>query len=220
MGRKINPVGFRLGINHNWRSNWFADSNNFSNFLYEDSKIRKYLNKKLSNASVSFIKINRSANQVEIIISTSRPGIIIGRSGAGVEEIKNEIEKIIKNKKTIVKINIQEVSNPDSCSSLVTQNISIQVEKRISWKRAVKQAIDRAKKDDVGGIKIMISGRLGGIEMARSEVFSYGKMPLQSLNANIEYAFNEAHTTYGVIGIKVWIYKKMIENYYNKGEEK
>lgn len=208
MGQKVNPKIFRLALTHEWESNWFAKFMNFSDFLQADAKIRTYLDKKLAGAAVAEIKINRSANQIEVVIYTSRPGIIIGRSGSGVEEIKSDIEKQIKDKKYVVKINIQEVSEPDTNAALVGQNIAAQIEKRISWRRAVKQSIDRAKKAGVAGIKVIVGGRLGGVEMARSESFSSGKMPLQVLSAKIDYAFCKAQTTYGVIGIKTWIYKK------------
>lgn len=204
MGQKVNPIGFRLGVKKNWKANWFASKKDFEKFLHQDIAMRKYLDKKLDNAGVADVRIERSANQVILTISTSRPGVIIGRSGAGVEELKKEVEKITKQE---VKINIQEIGEAESNSSLVAQAVAAQIEKRISYRRAVKQAIDRAQKAKIKGIKIKVSGRLGGVEMARKEKFSQGSMPLHTLKAEIDYAYKLAHTTYGVIGVKVWIFK-------------
>jgi small subunit ribosomal protein S3 len=205
MGHKGHPLGLRLGINKDWKSSWIASGKDFKKFLYEDVQIRKFLENKLRKGGVAEIIIERSANQIIITIHTSRPGIVIGRSGTGVEELKSEVEKITKSG---IKINIQEVQTPEACACLVAQNIALQIEKRISWRRAVKQAISRALDVGVSGIRTSVAGRLGGVEMARTEKFSEGKMPLQTLKSNIDYAFCKARTTYGVIGVKVWIYQE------------
>lgn len=205
MGHKAHPLGLRLGINKKWKSNWIAKGTDFKKFLLEDAKIRKFLENKLRYNGVADIIIERNANQVIINIYTSKPGVIIGRQGSGIDELKKTIEKVTKSN---VKINIQEVQNAEGRAALIGQNIASQIEKRISWRRAIKQALSRAMEAKVSGVRITISGRLGGIEMARTEKFSEGSMPLQTLRANIDYALCEARTTYGVIGVKVWIYQK------------
>jgi len=205
MGQKAHPIGIRLGINKSWLSSWFAKGKEFKDFLHADIKIRKFLESRLKNSGVAKVVIEREANQVVITIHTSKPGIIIGRGGEGIENLQRELKKLISND---VKIEIYEVSGPETSASLIAQNIASQIEKRISWRRAVKQAIARAEEKKVEGVKIVVSGRLGGAEMARSEKFTSGKMPLQTLKADIDYAFCQARTTYGVIGVKVWVYKK------------
>jgi small subunit ribosomal protein S3 len=204
MGQKSHPIGIRLGINKTWKSNWIASGKDFKKFLNEDFVIRKFLENKLRNEGVAEIIIERGANQIIITIHTSRPGLIIGRQGAGIDELKTKIEKITKSN---IKINIQEVSSPEKNAALIAQNIGSQIEKRISWRRAVKQAISRAKEAKISGIRVSIAGRLGGVEMARTENFSEGSMPLQTLKADIDYALYEARTTYGIIGIKTWVYQ-------------
>ncbi len=208
MGQKTHPLGIRLGINKTWKSNWIASGKNFKKFLHEDVHIRKFLEDKLKNEGVADTVIERNANQIIITINTSRPGLIIGRQGAGIEELKSKIEKMTKSS---VKINIQEVQNPEANASLISQNIASQIEKRISWRRAIKQAISRAQEAKVSGIRVSIAGRLGGVEMARTEKFSEGQMPLQTLKADIDYAFYKAKTTYGVIGVKTWVYQEKKE---------
>lgn len=208
MGQKTHPLGIRLGINKTWKSNWIASGDNFKKFLHEDVHIRRFLENKLKNEGVADTVIERNANQIIITINTSRPGLIIGRQGAGIEELKSKIEKMTKSS---VKINIQEVQNPEANASLISQSIASQIEKRISWRRAIKQSISRAKEAKVSGIRVSIAGRLGGIEMARTEKFSEGRMPLQTLKADIEYAFYKAKTTYGVIGVKTWVYQEKKE---------
>lgn len=208
MGQKTHPLGIRLGINKTWKSNWIASGDNFKKFLHEDVYIRRFLENKLKNEGVADTVIERNANQIIITINTSRPGLIIGRQGAGIEELKSKIEKMTKSS---VKINIQEVQNPEANASLISQSIASQIEKRISWRRAIKQSISRAKEAKVSGIRVSIAGRLGGIEMARTEKFSEGRMPLQTLKADIEYAFYKAKTTYGVIGVKTWVYQEKKE---------
>ena len=211
MGQKVNPIGIRLGINKTWQSSWFAKGKDFKKFLNEDVKIRQFLEEKLKTGGVSQIIIERGANQTTITIYTSRPGLIIGRQGAGIEELKKDIEKI---KKSTVKINIQEVSNPEASAPLIAQNIASQIEKRIAWRRAIKQAISRALEAKVSGIRVSIAGRLGGVKMAITEKYSKGSMPLQTLKANIDYALYRAKTTYGVIGVKVWVYQKEKKRYF------
>jgi len=208
MGQKSHPIGIRLGINKTWKSNWIASGKDFKKFLHEDFEIRKYLENKLKDNGVADIVIERNANQVVVTIETSRPGLIIGRQGAGIEELKSKIEKMTKNS---IKINIQEVQNPEASATLICQNIASQIEKRISWRRAVKQSISRAQEAKVSGIRIAVSGRLGGIEMARTEKFSEGRMPLQTLKADISYSLCKARTSYGVIGVKTWVFQEKKE---------
>ncbi len=205
MGRKINPISLRLQVKKNWRSKWFSKKN-YKNFLHEDIKIRKVVLEKLeTKAGIARVDIERSAKQVVITIHSSRPGVIIGRGGGGVEDLKKELEKIARSQ---IKINIEEVKDPEANAKLVALNIAAQIEKRISYKRAMRQAIDRAMKAGVQGIKVMVSGRLGGAEIARKEKLSQGKIPLGTIKANIDYAFKTALTTYGIIGVKVWVYKE------------
>jgi small subunit ribosomal protein S3 len=207
MGQKINPIGLRIGIVDTWRSNWFAKKD-YDKFLHEDIKLRNFIMKKLGRQGVASVLIERSANCVVINIYSSRPGVIIGRKGEGVEKLKDQLQKITKTK---VQINIEEVKEPESNAYLIAENIAAQLEKRISFRRALKQAIDRAMNTkECKGIKISVSGRLGGVEMARKESLSVGEMPLGTLRANIGYAYVPAFTTYGTIGVKVWIYKGKI----------
>lgn len=204
MGQKVNPIGLRIGLVDTWRSNWFVKKN-FNKFLYEDVKLRDFIMKKLGRQGVASVLIERSVNSLVINIYSSRPGIIIGRKGEGVEKLKKQLEKITK---STIKINIEEIKEPETKAYLVASNIATQLEKRISFRRAINQAIDRAtKKKSCKGIKVSVSGRLGGVEMARRETFSQGAMPLQTLRANIDYAYVPSFTTYGTIGVKVWIYK-------------
>lgn len=204
MGQKVHPHGQRVGVIKNWDSRWFAGKKDFSDNLVEDHKIRTALKKKLYVAGISRIEIERAANRVIVNIFTAKPGIVIGRGGAGVEATKKELEALTG--KT-VSVNIMEVRNPDTDAQLVAENIAAQLEKRISFRRAMKQALGRATKAGVKGIKTHVSGRLGGAEIARSEGYHEGSIPLQTLRADIDYGFAEAHTTYGRIGVKVWIYK-------------
>jgi len=204
MGQKSHPIGLRLGINKNWSSNWMAKKKEFKGFILEDFKIRKFLFKNLKNAGLSRVNIERDEAQIKIIIYTSKPGIIIGRGGVGAEEIKSKLAKITKKN---IDLEIKEVESPEKDAALVAQNIASQIEKRISWRKAVKQSIARAQEERVKGIRISVSGRLGGVEMARRENFAEGSMPLGTFKANIDYSFCEAKTTYGVIGVKVWIYQ-------------
>jgi small subunit ribosomal protein S3 len=204
VGQKVHPHGLRVGVIKDWDAKWFVSKKSFADTLIEDVKIRDIIKKKLYAAGISRIQIERAANKVKLNIYTAKPGIVIGKGGAGIETLKNEIEKFIK--KTAV-INIIEVKNPDIDAQLVAENIAAQLERRISFRRAMKQAISRAMKAGAKGIKTMVSGRLGGAEIARSAGSQEGTIPLQTLRADIDYGFAEAHTTYGRIGVKVWIYK-------------
>lgn len=203
MGQKVSPHGLRVGVIKDWDSKWYADKKDFADYLVEDNKIRKFLKKKLYLAGVSRIAIERSAkNNVKVSINTAKPGMVIGRSGAGIDEIKADIQKLT-GKETL--ININEVRRPELDAQLVAESISQALEKRVSFRRAMKQAIGRTMKAGAKGIKVVVSGRLGGAEIARSEKYSEGNVPLHTLRADIDYGFWEADTTYGKIGVKVWI---------------
>lgn len=205
MGQKVHPHGLRVGIIKNWDTRWFASKKDFADKLIEDYKIREFLKKKLFAAGISKMEIERASNNVTVNIFTSKPGVLIGRGGAGVEIIKNDI-KTMTGGKSIV-INVIEIKNPDLDAQLVAENIAAQLEKRTSFRRAMKQAIMRSMKSGAKGVKTLVSGRLGGAEIARNEGYHEGSIPLQTLRADIDYGFAEAHTTYGRIGVKVWIYK-------------
>lgn len=206
MGQKVNPHGFRVGIIKDWDARWFASKKDFANNLIEDDKLRKYLKQKLTaaGAAISKIEIERAASKVTINIFTARPGVVIGKGGAGVEALKAEISKLAGKS---VNVNIVEIRNPDADAQLVAENIAASLEKRISFRRAMKQAMQRSMKSGAKGIKLKCSGRLGGAEIARDEGYHEGSIPLQTLRADIDYGFAEAKTTYGRIGVKVWIYK-------------
>ena len=208
MGQKVNPHGARVGVILDWSTKWYAGKKDFSNNLIEDYKLRKMLKEKLDASGVSSIDIERSASKVSVTIHTAKPGIVIGRGGAGVEALKKEIEAFTGK---AVSLNIMEIKLPDADAQLVAENIAQQLEKRVSFRRAMKQTIGRAMKTPgVKGIKTKVSGRLGGADIARSEGYHYGSIPLQTLRANIDYGFAEAHTGYGRIGVKVWIYKGQV----------
>jgi small subunit ribosomal protein S3 len=204
MGQKVNPHGFRVGVIKNWDTRWYASKKEFADNLVEDYKIREFLKKKLYSAGISKIEIERAANRVTVNIYTGRPGVLIGRGGSGVEATKKDIEKLT-GKSAVV--NVIEVKSPDMDAQLVAENIAAQLEKRISFRRAMKQAMGRTMKAGAKGVKILTAGRLGGAEIARSEGYHDGSIPLQTIRADIDYGFAEAHTTYGRIGVKVWIYK-------------
>ena len=204
MGQKVNPHGMRVGVIKNWDSRWFANNNVFGDTLVEDYNLRKYLKKTLASAGVPKIEIERTASKVRLNIFCAKPGIVIGRNGSEIEKLKADCEKKLGKS---VNINIVEVKNPDVNSTLVAENVAEQLEKRVSFRRAMKMAIGRAMKSGAKGIKIMVSGRLGGAEIARSEQYHEGTIPLQTIRADIDYGFAEADTTYGKLGIKVWIYK-------------
>ena len=205
MGQKVNPKGYRVGVIKEWDSKWFADKKDFSDLLVEDVKIRKFIKKEAYEAGISDIEIERAVNNLKITIFTGKPGMVIGRGGAGVEELKTKIEKIAPGKRII--INVEEIKYQDLSAQLVAENIANQLENRIAFRRAMKQSMQRTMRAGAKGIKTMVSGRLGGADMARSEGYSEGTIPLQTLRANIDYGFAEADTEYGKIGCKVWIYK-------------
>ena len=204
MGQKVNPHGLRIGIIKDWDTKWYANSKDYSVFLVEDFKLRKFIKKKLYIAGVARMEIERAANKIKINIHTAKPGIIIGKQGAGIEALRQELEKMTGKS---VLLNITEIKSPEMNAQLVAENIAAQLEKRISFRRAMKQAMSRTMKYGAKGIKTAVSGRLGGAEIARREHYHEGTIPLQTLRADIDYGFAEANTTYGKIGVKVWIYK-------------
>ncbi len=205
MGQKVNPHGLRVGVIKDWNSKWYADTKNdeFANNLVEDYNIRKYLKKRLYDASISKIDIERTRDRVKISLYTAKPGIVIGKGGAEIEKLKGDVQKLTK-KKLI--IDVKEIKKPDTDAQLVAENIAKQLEDRISFRRAMKSCMGRAMKGGVLGIKTSVSGRLGGADMARTESYSEGTIPLQTLRADIDYGFAEADTTYGKVGVKTWIY--------------
>lgn len=205
MGQKVNPKGYRVGVIKDWDSKWFADKKDFSDLLVEDVKIREFIKKQAYEAGIADIEIERAVNNLKITIYTGKPGMVIGRGGQGVEELKNSLEKIAPGKRII--INVEEIKYQDLSAQLVAENIASQLENRIAFRRAMKQSIQRTMRAGAKGIKTMVSGRVGGADMARSEGYSEGTIPLQTLRANIDYGFAEADTEYGKIGCKVWIYK-------------
>ena len=209
MGQKINPHGFRVGVIKSWDTRWYADKKEFAGYLVEDHKIRTALKARLKEASVSKIEIERAVSKkITVKIYTARPGIVIGKGGAGVETLKKEVCDFTG--KENVNLNVLEVKNPEADAQLVAENIAQQIEKRVSFRRAMKQALAHAMKAGAKGIKTTVAGRLGGADIARSEGYHEGSIPLQTLRANIDYGFAEAKTTYGRIGVKVWIYKGQV----------
>ena len=203
MGQKVSPIGLRLGITRTWISNWFAKEN-FADYLYEDVLVRNYLKKRLEHGGISQINIDRTARKVTITINTSRPGIVIGKKGEEVEKIKAELQHLTQKE---IHINIKEVKKPEMDAQLVADNIAKQVVKRVSYKKSIKKAIATAIRLGAEGVKITASGRLNGAEIARTETFKEGRIPLHTLRADIDYALSTAHTTYGCVGVKVWICK-------------
>jgi len=204
VGQKVNPIALRIGYTKNWRSLWFADHKEFATNIVEDFRIRAYIKKKFLQAAVSLVVIERLAAQCKVKIFSARPGVIIGRRGADIDRLKTDLAKITTKEVTI---DIQEIKNPSVDAQLVAQNVAFQLEKRVAFRRAMKRAIEQARAAGAKGIKIKCSGRLGGAEMARTESYREGKIPLQTLRADIDYGFAEAVTTYGLLGIKVWVYK-------------
>jgi small subunit ribosomal protein S3 len=202
LGQKVNPIGLRLGITRSWESNWYADKD-YAKFLIEDQKIRKFLKKRLYHAGVSKIHISRTGDKVRIKIFTARPGIVIGKKGTEIESLKNDLDRLVQRK---VMVDIQEVRRPEADAQLVAENVAMQLERRVAFRRAMKKAVSIALKFGAKGIKIACSGRLGGAEMARQEWTREGRVPLHTLRADIDYGFAEASTTYGLIGVKVWIF--------------
>ena len=218
MGQKVNPNGFRVGVIKDWNTRWYASKKDFADFLVEDRKIRDFVKKKYYQASISRIEIDRAAGKITVSIFTARPGLLIGKGGTGIEVIKDDIKKTIGKD---VSVNIMEIRDPDADAQLVAENIASQLEKRISFRRAMKQSMGRAmQKNSVKGIKLMVSGRLGGAEIARSEGYHDGSIPLQTMRADIQYGFSEAKTTYGRIGCKVWIYKGELLGKRNASEKR
>ena len=205
MGQKTHPIGFRLNVKKGWNSVWFADKNNFSESLQEDVNIRKYISFRLPNAGISNVEINRTSKKVSVTINTARPGIVIGRGGEEVNKLKKELRQLTDKKDA--QINISEVKRPELSASLVGQNICQQLKKKISYRRVINKAMQATMRMGANGIRINIAGRLGGVEIARSEKYSNGSVPLHTLRADIDYALSESHTAYGIIGVKVWICK-------------
>ena len=203
MGQKVNPIGFRLGVNRTWDSRWFANKE-YCDFILEDHRVRKFIKKRLQQAGVSRIEIERAANKVRIKIHTARPGLVIGKKGVEIENLKRELEKRIERD---ILIDIQEVRKPEVDAQLVAENLALQLVRRVSFRRAMKKSVGSALRFGALGIKIACAGRLGGAEMARREWYRKGRVPLHTLRADIDYGFAEAFTTYGVVGVKVTIYK-------------
>lgn len=216
MGQKVNPHGLRVGVIKDWDSKWYAEAD-FADCLIEDHKIRTFLKKRLFSAGVSKIEIERASDRVKIIIYTAKPGVVIGKGGAEIEKLKAELQKIVS-KKLIV--DIKEIKRPDRDAQLVAENIAAQLENRVSYRRAMKSTMSRTMKSGALGIKAAVSGRLGGADIARSEFYSEGTIPLQTLRADIDYGFAEADTTYGKLGVKVWIYKGEILPSKKEGSDK
>lgn len=204
MGQKVNPHGLRVGVIKGWDSTWYANKKDYANFLVEDNKLRTYIKNKLANSSVSKIAIERTNERVKVTIFTSKPGIIIGKGGSAIQELNNDLQKMTDKK---IMVNIEDIKRPELDSQLVAEDIARQLENRITFRRAMKKSMQTTMKFGAKGIKTTCSGRLGGAEMARTETYHDGTIPLQTLRADIDYGFAEANTTYGKIGVKVWIYK-------------
>lgn len=205
MGQKVNPHGLRVGVIDGWNAQWYAGKKEFAGQLYEDYQVRQYIKKTYYTYGISRISLERSQGKLVVNVYTSKPGMIIGQKGAGVEKLKKDLQKLVGNK--TVNLNVLEVKRPDMDATLVAENIAAQLEKRSSFRRTMKQAMSRVMKSGAKGVKIMVSGRLDGAEIARSEHYHEGSIPLQTLRADIDYGVAEAHTTFGIIGVKVWVYK-------------
>jgi small subunit ribosomal protein S3 len=203
MGQKVHPVGFRLGVNKTWRSRWYAEKE-YAGLLHEDLALKRDLKKRFAHAGVSRVEVERAANKLKVTIHTSRPGIIIGRKGQEVDKLKQEVQKRTGKE---VFINIQEILKPELDAQLVSESVALQLEKRIAFRRAMRKAVDAALRFGARGIKIRVSGRLNGAEIARSEWYLHGQLPLHTLRADLDFGFHEAHTTFGQIGVKTWIYR-------------
>ena len=204
MGQKVSPIGLRIGVNKGWESTWYADNKDFAKYLNNDAKIRKFLSKKLKDASVASILIERTAAKTDVIINTAKPGVVIGHGGEEIEKLRKELSKLVGEE---IQISIMEIKNPDMVAALVAENIAHQIENRVSFRIAQKRAIRNTMKAGAKGIKTAVSGRLGGADMARTEGYTEGNIPLHTLRADVDYAHKEADTMYGTIGVKVWIYK-------------
>jgi len=220
MGQKVHPVGIRLGISADWNAKWYASKKDFPNLLNSDIQVRDYLRKKLANANVSRIQIERPTGSANITIHTARPGVVIGKKGADIEVLRNEVAKIIGLHVNAVKVNIEEIRKPELDAKLVAESIAQQLERRVMFRRAMKRSIQNTMRMGAQGIKIKIAGRLNGAEIARSEMYHEGRVPLHTLRADIDYGTHEALTTYGILGIKVWIYKGEVFNLYKDLESK
>jgi small subunit ribosomal protein S3 len=207
MGQKVHPTGFRLGIATDWTSKWYADTSQFADFLDEDLKIREFLKKKLAQAAVSRIQISRPAKSVAVTIHTARPGIIIGKKGEDIERLRIEVASLVSAHLNNVKINIEEIRKPELDAQLVAEGVASQLERRVMFRRAMRRSVTNAMRIGAEGIKINVAGRLNGAEIARSEWYREGRVPLHTLRADVDYGFAEALTTYGILGVKVWIYK-------------
>ena len=203
MGQKVNPIGLRIGINRTWESRWFAEKN-YAEWLHEDMKVRAFVKKELHAAGIARVIIERAPGKLKVTVHTARPGIVIGKGGAGIEELKKKIERQTTSS---VFINIVEVRKPETDAQLIAESIAGQLEKRIAFRRAMKKAMSQALKFGVKGVKVCLSGRLGGAEIARVERYHEGRVPLHTLRADIDYGYTQSQTTYGVIGVKVWVYK-------------
>ena len=220
MGQKVHPVGIRLGISTDWNAKWYASTKDFPDLLNADIKVREYLRKKLANANVSRIQIERPTGSANVTIHTARPGVVIGKKGADIEMLRKEVAKIIGLHVNAVKVNIEEIRKPELDAKLVAESIAQQLERRVMFRRAMKRAIQNTMRMGAQGIKIKIGGRLNGAEIARSEMYAEGRVPLHTLRADIDYGTHEALTTYGILGIKVWIYKGEIFDLYKELETK
>jgi small subunit ribosomal protein S3 len=207
MGQKVNPIGIRLGITRDWTSKWYAHSKNFPGYVHTDYEVREYLKKRLADASISLIYIERAARRVSITVHTARPGIVIGKKGEDIEKLRADVAKLMKLPVPDVRINIAEIRKPELDANLVAKGIAEQIEKRVMFRRAMKRAVTNTMRSGALGIKVRLSGRLNGAEIARTEWSREGRIPLHTFRADIDYGFAEARTTYGVIGIKIWIFK-------------
>jgi small subunit ribosomal protein S3 len=207
MGQKVHPTGFRLGISTDWTSKWYANTSDFADFLAEDLKIREFLRKKLSQAAISRIQISRPAKAVAVTIHSARPGIIIGKKGEDIEKLRVEVASLVSAHINNVKINIEEIRKPELDAQLVAEGVASQLERRVMFRRAMRRSVTNAMRIGAEGIKINVSGRLNGAEIARNEWYREGRVPLHTLRADVDYGFAEALTTYGILGVKVWIYK-------------
>lgn len=207
MGQKIHPIGFRLGTTQEHRSRWYADGNRYSELLQEDFEIREYVQKTLSNAGISQVRIERKADQIDLEVRTARPGVVVGRGGTGIESLRTGLQELLGNSNRQIRINVVEVAKVDADATLIGEYIAQQLERRVSFRRVVRQAITRAQKAGVEGIKVQVSGRLNGAEIARTEWTREGRVPLHTLRADIDYAYCTAKTIYGILGVKVWIFK-------------
>lgn len=207
MGQKIHPIGFRLGVTKEHRSRWYADSKHYPDILQEDYKIRGYVEKNLSNAGISEVRIERKADQIELEVRTARPGVVVGRGGAGIEALRTGLQATLGSSDRQIRINVVEVARVDADAALLAEYIAQQLERRVSFRRVVRQAIQRAQRANVQGIKVQVSGRLNGAEIARTEWTREGRVPLHTLRADIDYAYRPAQTIYGILGVKIWVFK-------------